>query len=189
MDDIEIARAAQLLPISQVADTLGLDPNAIEPYGRSVAKIDLDEAPEPGTPSTRAKYIVVSAITPTPLGEGKTTTVVGLTDALHGLGQYDRAVPIYESLLRHDALAPPYASGLADRSTNESRDVSTWRRTAVSARSRSRATRASKISRCSTSVPGRPPNRLATRSERMWTLSWVYQVIALALGQSRRYER
>ena len=43
MDDIEIARAAQLLPISQVADTLGLDPNAIEPYGRSVAKIDLDE--------------------------------------------------------------------------------------------------------------------------------------------------
>ncbi|MCB0889247.1 MAG: formate--tetrahydrofolate ligase, partial [Nocardioidaceae bacterium] len=77
MDDLEIARAAQLLPISQVADTLGLDPSTIEPYGRNVAKIDLDEAAESGTPATRAKYVVVSAITPTPLGEGKTTTVVG----------------------------------------------------------------------------------------------------------------
>ena len=86
MDDLEIARAAQLLPISQVADTLGLDPSTIEPYGRSVAKIDLDEAAESGTPARRAKYVVVSAITPTPLGEGKTTTVVGLVDGLRRIG-------------------------------------------------------------------------------------------------------
>ena len=86
MDDLEIARAAQLLPISQVADTLGLDPSTIEPYGRNVAKIDLDEAAESGTPATRAKYVVVSAITPTPLGEGKTTTVVGLVDGLRRIG-------------------------------------------------------------------------------------------------------
>lgn len=84
--DIEIARAAQMQPITEVAGRLGLDESELEPYGRYKAKIDLraiDRRAE--TPS--GKYVVVTAITPTPLGEGKTTTTVGLGQALQAIGQ------------------------------------------------------------------------------------------------------
>ncbi|WP_109473359.1 formate--tetrahydrofolate ligase [Ornithinimicrobium cavernae] len=80
--DLEIASSAILRPIADVADDLGIAAEHVEPYGRDVAKIDLAAAE--GQP--RGTYVVVSAITPTPLGEGKTTTVVGLTQALRRLG-------------------------------------------------------------------------------------------------------
>jgi formate--tetrahydrofolate ligase len=84
--DLAIARAAHLKPIVDVADAAGIPVDRLEPYGRHVAKIDLaavaDLAHRP-----RARYVVVTAITPTPLGEGKTTTAVGLAQGLASLGQ------------------------------------------------------------------------------------------------------
>ncbi len=79
--DIQIAQAATLKPISQIAEELGLLPDEIEFYGPHKAKVKLDvldrlkDVPD-------GKYIDVTAITPTPLGEGKTTTTVGLSQAL-----------------------------------------------------------------------------------------------------------
>ncbi|MER6988408.1 formate--tetrahydrofolate ligase [Saccharopolyspora hirsuta] len=84
--DLDISRATALKPLEDVAAQLGIGAHLLEPYGRSVAKISLDaleELPEEPT----ARYIVVSAITPTPLGEGKTTTTVGLGQALRHLGK------------------------------------------------------------------------------------------------------
>src|SRR5436190_2135769 len=84
--DLEIARKARLLPMPEIAGKMGIDPHLLEPYGHDVAKIKLDAIEElSGKP--RAKYVVVSAITPTPLGEGKTTTTVGLGDALGQIGK------------------------------------------------------------------------------------------------------
>lgn len=80
--DLEIASAAILRPIADVATDLGIAPEHVEPYGRDVAKIDLAAA----AAAPRGRYVVVSAITPTPLGEGKTTVVVGLSQALRRLG-------------------------------------------------------------------------------------------------------
>jgi formyltetrahydrofolate synthetase len=79
--DIEIAQAGKLKPISQVAEELGLKPNELELYGPYKAKIKL-EAYERLQNRPDGKYIDVTAITPTPLGEGKTTTTVGLSQAL-----------------------------------------------------------------------------------------------------------
>jgi len=79
--DIEIAQEATLKPISQVADELGLLPSEIEFYGDTKAKVKLDVL-ERLKNLPDGKYIDVTAITPTPLGEGKTTTTVGLSQAL-----------------------------------------------------------------------------------------------------------
>ncbi len=84
--DLAIAQAATMLPPVDIAAQLGIGPEWLTPYGRHVAKID------PGVAETMAdrppaKYIVVTAITPTPLGEGKTTTAVGLAQGLAKLGQ------------------------------------------------------------------------------------------------------
>ena len=82
--DIEIAQAAEMLPITEIAAKLNIDENTLEPYGRTKAKIDitaLKDAPRKG------KLILVTAINPTPAGEGKTTTSVGLADALSLLGK------------------------------------------------------------------------------------------------------
>jgi formate--tetrahydrofolate ligase len=84
--DLEIARAASLKPIDQIAEEMGLTPDLLEPYGRNVLKVDLD-AIERLADRPRAKYVVVSAITPTPLGEGKTTTTVGLGQAFKHIGR------------------------------------------------------------------------------------------------------
>ncbi len=84
--DIDISRAAMLLPIGQVADRLGISPDAVEPYGRFKAKLDLTRI-EP-RPDHRGKLILVTAINPTPAGEGKTTTSVGLADALNRTGRH-----------------------------------------------------------------------------------------------------
>ncbi|HSS68872.1 MAG TPA: formate--tetrahydrofolate ligase [Nocardioidaceae bacterium] len=84
--DLEIARAASLKPIDQIAEEMGLTPDLLEPYGRNVMKVDLS-AIERLADRPRAKYVVVSAITPTPLGEGKTTTTVGLGQAFKHIGR------------------------------------------------------------------------------------------------------
>ena len=85
--DIEIAQAAKLLPIMDLArDRLGIDPKFLEPYGHTKAKISLDYIREiQGRPN--GKLVLVTAITPTPAGEGKTTTTVGLGDALNRIGK------------------------------------------------------------------------------------------------------
>jgi len=84
--DLEIARNAQLKPIEDVAGEMGLGAHLLEPYGRDVLKIRL-EAIDELADRPRAKYVVVSAITPTPLGEGKTTTTVGLGQAFRHIGK------------------------------------------------------------------------------------------------------
>ncbi|OYO24177.1 formate--tetrahydrofolate ligase [Enemella dayhoffiae] len=83
--DLEIARAARPRPIHEVAAELGLPEEACEPYGRQVLKID-PAAVELGD-RPRGRYVVVTAITPTPLGEGKTATTVGLGQAFGLLGR------------------------------------------------------------------------------------------------------
>jgi formate--tetrahydrofolate ligase len=84
--DLEIARRATLLPMPEIAAKMGIGPHLLEAYGSDVAKIKLEAIEElAGRP--KAKYVVVSAITPTPLGEGKTTTTVGLGQALSHIGK------------------------------------------------------------------------------------------------------
>ena len=86
MSDIEIAQAATMLPINQIGEKLGIPASALEPYGHYKAKISLDYlAKLPERPN--AKLILVTAISPTPAGEGKTTTTVGLGDGLTKIGK------------------------------------------------------------------------------------------------------
>ena len=84
--DLEIAQAACLRPIVEVAEQAGLSTDDLEPYGRYKAKVHLDVR-ERLADRPSGKYVDVTAITPTPLGEGKTTTTIGLTQALGLLGQ------------------------------------------------------------------------------------------------------
>jgi len=84
--DLEIARRARLLPMPEIAAKMGLGAHLLETYGYDVAKIRL-EAMDELADRPKAKYVVVSAITPTPLGEGKTTTTVGLGQALSLIGK------------------------------------------------------------------------------------------------------
>lgn len=84
--DLEIAREAKKLPITEIAKKLGLNPDEYDQYGKYIAKIDLSVRKRLQD-RPNAKYIVVSAITPTPLGEGKTTTTVGLGQAMHKIGK------------------------------------------------------------------------------------------------------
>ena len=84
--DLEIAQAAELKPILDVAASLGLGPDDLDLYGKYKAKIHLDVL-EQFADRPQGKYVDVTAITPTPLGEGKTTTTVGLTQGLGVLGK------------------------------------------------------------------------------------------------------
>jgi formate--tetrahydrofolate ligase len=99
--DIEIARAAKMKPITEIAARLGIPEEALEPYGRTKAKISMDwinrqqDRPD-------GKLILVTAINPTPAGEGKTTTSVGLTDGLNRIGK-NAAV-----CLREPSLGPSF---------------------------------------------------------------------------------
>ena len=99
--DIEISRAATLRPITEVAARLGLPDAAVEPYGRFKAKIDPGALP---ARSGSGKLILVTAINPTPAGEGKTTTSIGLADALALTGR--RAV----LALREPSLGPCFGT-------------------------------------------------------------------------------
>ena len=84
--DLEIARAATAKPLPEIASMMGIGEHLLEPYGRELAKISLDAIDAlAGRP--KAKYVVVTAITPTPLGEGKTTTTVGLGQAMQHVGK------------------------------------------------------------------------------------------------------
>jgi formate--tetrahydrofolate ligase len=99
--DIEIAQAATLKPIIDVAHTLGISPQELIPYGHTIAKLSaacikkLQNKPN-------GKLILVTAISPTPAGEGKTTTTIGLADALNQIGK--RAV----ACLREPSLGPVF---------------------------------------------------------------------------------
>jgi formate--tetrahydrofolate ligase len=84
--DLEIARSASLKPLDDIAAEMGLSADMLEPYGDNVKKIKL-AAIEELADRPKAKYVVVTAITPTPLGEGKTTTTVGLGQGLKHIGK------------------------------------------------------------------------------------------------------
>ncbi len=84
--DLEIARQAMLKPLDDIASEIGIGQNLLEPYGESVMKIKL-AAIEELADAPAAKYVVVTAITPTPLGEGKTTTTVGLGQGFKHIGK------------------------------------------------------------------------------------------------------
>ena len=99
--DLEIARASTVRPINEITEAMGLPDSLWEPYGRDVAKIGL-EAIEELSDRPPAKYILVTAITPTPLGEGKTTTSIGLAQ---GLGKLGRTATL---ALRQPSMGPTF---------------------------------------------------------------------------------
>ncbi|HEX2154864.1 MAG TPA: formate--tetrahydrofolate ligase [Acidimicrobiia bacterium] len=84
--DIDIARAARLQPLGDIAERIGLLPDELIPYGPSKAKVHLDALKRLAS-RPRGKYVDVTAITPTPLGEGKSTTTVGLTQGFGRIGK------------------------------------------------------------------------------------------------------
>ncbi len=98
--DIEIAQGAKIRPIVEVADKLGIDPEQLELYGRYKAKIPINLIDEKKV--KQGKLILVTAITPTPPGEGKTTTSIGLSQALNLIGKKTTVV------LREPSLGPVF---------------------------------------------------------------------------------
>ena len=84
LSDIEIAQSCEMKPILQIAQNAGIDEKYIEQYGKYKAKIDLDIMKEQKAPG---KLVLVTAITPTSAGEGKTTTTIGLADGLRRIGK------------------------------------------------------------------------------------------------------
>ena len=99
--DLEIARGANLRPLTDIAEEAGIPVEMLEPYGAGAAKISLD-AIEALADRPRARYVVVTAITPTPLGEGKTTTTVGLGQ---GFGHINKRATI---AIRQPSLGPTF---------------------------------------------------------------------------------
>lgn len=86
LSDLEIAQKAQMKPITEIAQSLGLSSDDIDLYGKYKAKVSL-EVLENFSEKPQSKYIDVTAITPTPLGEGKTVTTIGLSQALNKIGK------------------------------------------------------------------------------------------------------
>ncbi len=103
--DLEIAQRAQPRPIAEIAAALGIEADELELYGEHKAKVALSVMKRlAGRPS--GKYIDVTGITPTPLGEGKTTTAVGL---VQGLARIGKRAPAARVLWRNHRTAPPRA--------------------------------------------------------------------------------
>ncbi|MCR4622997.1 MAG: formate--tetrahydrofolate ligase [Clostridiales bacterium] len=100
LSDIEIAQSAQIRPISEIAAKLDIPEDALENYGKYKAKIDADRLP--AREGGKGKLILVTAITPTAAGEGKTTTSVGLADGLSYIGKRAAAA------LREPSLGPVF---------------------------------------------------------------------------------
>ncbi|MBE6723837.1 MAG: formate--tetrahydrofolate ligase [Ruminococcaceae bacterium] len=100
LSDIEIAQRCQLKPIEEIAKIARVDEKYLEPYGRNKAKIDLSLLDETDRPE--GKLILVTAITPTPAGEGKTTTTIGLADGLRKIGKESTVA------LREPSLGPVF---------------------------------------------------------------------------------
>lgn len=98
--DIEIAHEAKLLPIGEVAKTIGISGDDLECYGKYKAKLSEEYLSKLSLDSHRGKLVLVTAINPTPAGEGKTTTSVGLADALNKMGYKTMAT------LREPSLGP-----------------------------------------------------------------------------------
>jgi formate--tetrahydrofolate ligase len=98
---LEIARAATLAPITEVAAGMGIGEHLLQPYGRYVAKVSLD-AIDALRDRPRARYIVVTAVTPTPLGEGKTTTTIGLAQGMKHIGKQATAA------IRQSSMGPTF---------------------------------------------------------------------------------
>lgn len=98
--DLEIAQSAKLRPLAEIGEQLSLSPTDLEPFGHYAAKIEPAKLREAG--SQRGKYVVVTAVTPTPLGEGKTTTAIGL---VQGLGKLGKKVV---ATLRQPSLGPVF---------------------------------------------------------------------------------
>ena len=84
LSDIEIARQNKMVPIEEVAKKINLNDQSLHKFGHHIAKIDTNKI---GNDSKNGKLILVTAISPTPAGEGKTTTSVGLNDALNKIGK------------------------------------------------------------------------------------------------------
>lgn len=100
--DAQIASAAKLLPIADIAATLGISADTLIPYGHTKAKINLNKLSV--ADKKQGKLILVTAINPTPAGEGKTTVTIGLTDAIARLGYKTMAA------LREPSLGPVFGS-------------------------------------------------------------------------------
>lgn len=98
--DIEIAQSAAIRPITEIAEKLGINPDHLELYGRYKAKIPVSLIDE--SRANRAKLILVTAITPTPPGEGKTTTSIGLAQGLNYIGK--KAIVV----IREPSLGPVF---------------------------------------------------------------------------------
>lgn len=98
--DLRIAQSCRMSPIGEIAKKLDIDEKYLEHYGRFKAKIDLDYLSE--SAGREGKLILVTAITPTPAGEGKTTTAIGLADALRHIGKSSAAA------LREPSLGPVF---------------------------------------------------------------------------------
>jgi formate--tetrahydrofolate ligase len=86
LSDIEIARAAKLRPVGEIAAKLGIWPDELVPYGAAMAKVKLGAAERLQAAGRQGRLVLVTAVNPTPAGEGKTTTSVGLGDGLTRLG-------------------------------------------------------------------------------------------------------
>jgi len=100
MTDIQIAQQATLKPITQIAERLGIDPDQIDLYGKYKAKLPLSLINE--EQAAKAKLVLVSAISPTPAGEGKTTVSIGLAEGLNRIGRKTTVV------LREPSLGPVF---------------------------------------------------------------------------------
>lgn len=100
LSDIEIAQQTELRPITEIAKTAGIDEKYLDLYGKFKAKIDRNLLND--TPEKNGKLILVTAITPTPAGEGKTTTSIGLADGLRKIGKKSIAA------LREPSLGPVF---------------------------------------------------------------------------------
>ena len=85
LSDIEIAQACTMQPITEIAERAHVKEEYLEPYGRYKAKVDLSLLENENRPN--GKLVLVTAITPTPAGEGKTTTTIGLADGLRRIGK------------------------------------------------------------------------------------------------------
>ena len=86
-DDIEIARSVKLRPITEIAGQLGIPEDALHLHGRHKAKVDLGLLDSPAPAGKKGRLVLVTGITPTPAGEGKTTTSIGLAQGLCKLGE------------------------------------------------------------------------------------------------------
>jgi formyltetrahydrofolate synthetase len=104
--DIAIARAAMLRPIEHIAESLGIPGNSLFRYGPYKGKVALDFVASAGA-SKRGKLILVTAISPTPAGEGKTTTTIGLGDALRRQGHKTALAPASAPRAVRQAAATP----------------------------------------------------------------------------------